>query len=126
MKEKATGFVVHVCSGSSTLGDLTIDQYMTAMVKASMYNLPLKTGVADTVICDPPWGIGRHMRMKLICELRRVLRVQGILLFNAPWLPHVPALELLEVWVAVSMSPQNDCGVISISQKVSESFLNDR
>ena len=126
LREKANGFVIHVCSGSSSLGDLTIDQYMPAMVKASMYNLPLKTGIADTVICDPPWGIARHMRMKLVCELRRVLKVQGILLFNAPWLPHVPALKLLEVWVAVSMAPQNDCGVISISQKVSESFLNDR
>ncbi len=126
LEEKAHGFVVHVCSGSSHLGDLTIDQYMPAMVRGSMYNLPLKTGIADTVICDPPWGIARHLRMKLVCELRRVLKVQGLLLFNAPWLPHVPALKLLELWVAVSMAPQNDCGVISISQKVGESFLNDR
>ena len=126
LEEKAKGFTIHICSGSSSLGDLTVDQYMPAMIKASMYNLPLQTGIADTVICDPPWGIAWHMRMKLICELRRVLKVEGILLFNAPWLPHVPALKLLETWVAVSMSPQNDCGVISVCQKVSESFLNDR
>lgn len=126
LREKANGFTIHICSGSSKLGDITIDQFMPAMIKADMYNLPLKTGIADTVICDPPWGIARHMRMKLICELRRILKVGGLLLFNAPWLPHVPQLRLLEVWVAVSIAPQNDCGVISISQKVGESFFNDR
>ncbi len=126
LKEKAKGFVIHVCSGSSKLGDVTIDEFMPAMIKADMYNLPIKTGIADTVICDPPWGIARHMRMKLVCELRRILKVEGILLFNAPWLPHVPQLKLLEIWVAVSIAPQNDCGVISVCQKVGESFLNDR
>jgi len=126
LAEKAQGFTIHVCSGSSDLGDLTIDQFMPAMVKGDMYNLPIKTGIADTVICDPPWGIARHVRMKLIYELRRILKVGGILLFNAPWLPHVPGLKIIEVWVAVSIMPQNDCGVITIAQKVTESFLNDR
>ena len=126
LKQKAKGLVIHVCSGSSSLGDITVDQYMPAMIKASMYNLPLQTNIADTVICDPPWGIARHLRNKLVCELRRILKVEGILLFNAPWLPHVPQLKLLEIWVAVSIAPQNYCGVISVSQKVGESFFNDR
>jgi len=126
LAEKAQGFTIHVCSGSSDLGDLTIDQFMPAMVKGDMYNLPIKTGVADTVICDPPWGIARHVRMKLIFELRRVLKVGGILLFNAPWLPQVPGLKLIEIWVSVSVMPQNDCGVITIAQKIRESFFNDR
>lgn len=126
LRQKAGGFVIHVCNGASGLGDLTIDKYMPADIVGDMYNLPIRTGVADTVICDPPWGIARHMRMKLVCELRRILRVSGILLFNAPWLPHVPMLKLQEVWVAVSIAPQNDCGVISVSQKVGESMLGDR
>lgn len=126
LRQKMDGFTIHICSGLSNLGDVTLDQFMPATIKGDMYNLPLRTGIADTVICDPPWGIARHVRMRLICELRRILKVEGILLFNAPWLPHVPMLKLLEIWVAVSIAPQNDCGVISVSQKVGESFLNDR
>ncbi len=77
LKEKSEGFTIHICSGSSKLGDVTIDQFMPAMVKADMYNLPLRTGIADTVICDPPWGIARHVRHKLLFELRRVLKLGG-------------------------------------------------
>ena len=126
LEEKAQGFVVHICSGSLHLGDLTIDQYMPAMIKASMYALPIKTGIADTVICDPPWGIARHVRHILLFELRRILKLGGVLLFNAPWLPRVPGLELKEIWVSESVYPNNDCGVISVSLKVAVSYLNDR
>jgi len=126
LKQKAKGFTIHVCSGSSNLGEVTIDQFMPAMIKADMYNLPIKTGVADTVICDPPWGIPRHTRHKLLFELRRILKFGGSLLFNAPWLPRVPGLELKGIWVSESVYPNNDCGVISVSIKVRESLFNDR
>ena len=123
---RAKGFTVHVCNGSSKLGDLTIDKYMPADVIGDMYSLPIKTGVADTVICDPPWGIPWHVRHKLLFELRRILKLGGSLLFNAPWMPRVPGLELKEIWVSESVHPNNDCGVISVSLKVIESMLNDR
>lgn len=126
LAEKAQGFTIHVCSGSSDLGDLTVDQFMPAMVKGDMYNLPLKTGIADTVICDPPWGIARHKRHKLLFELRRILKLGGILLFNCPWLPRVPGLELKEVWLSESIHSNNDCGIISVSRKVRASIFNDR
>jgi len=126
LKEKMEGFTLHVCSGSSDLGDLTIDEYMPAMIKADMLHLPIKTGVGDTVICDPPWGVARNLRAQLVYELRRILKPGGKLLFNAPWIPVAPGLELLEIWVSVSIMPMNDCGVISILLKNQESFLNDR
>jgi len=126
LEEKMEGFTIHVCSGSSKLGDVTIDQYMPAMIKADMLYLPVRTGVADTVICDPPWGIARHLRPQMVYELRRILKLSGQLLFNAPWLPVAPGLELLEIWVSVSITPMNDCGVISVLRKNKESFLNDR
>lgn len=126
LKVHSKGFTVHICNGSSDMGDLTIDKYMPADIIGDMYRLPIKTGVADTVICDPPWGIGREVRHILIFELRRVLKLGGSLLFNAPWLPRVPGLELKEVWVSESIHPNNDCGVITVSLKVIESFLGDR
>lgn len=126
LKARAEGFTVHVCNGSSQLGDLTIDKYMPADIIGDMYCLPIKTGVADTVICDPPWGIPRHIRHKLLFELRRVLKLGGSLLLNAPWLPRVPGLELKDIWVSESVYPNNDCGVISVSLKVKESMFGDR
>jgi len=126
IREHSQGFTVHICCGSSSIGNLTIDQYMPADIKASMYQLPLKTSIADTVICDPPWGIPRQKRHKLLFELRRILKLGGTLLFNCPWLPRVPGLELKEIWLSESIYPNNDCGVISISTKTKESLFNDR
>lgn len=126
LKEHCKGFTVHVCNGSSHLGDLTIDKYMPADIIADMCALPLRTGVAETVICDPPWGIQRAERHLLIFELRRILKLGGSLLFNAPWLPRVPGLELKEIWVSESVFPNNDCGVISVSMKVREDMLGER
>lgn len=126
LSERTQGFVVHICNGSSHLGDLCIDKFMPADVIGDMYNLPLKTSIADTVICDPPWGIPRHVRHKLLFELRRILKLGGVLLFNAPWLPRVPGLKLEEIWVSESVFPNNDCGVISVSRKIKESIFNDR
>jgi len=126
LQARAKGFVIHVCNGSSHLGDLTLDKFMPADVIGDMYSLPIKTAMADTVICDPPWGIPRHKRHKLLFELRRILKLGGCLLFNAPWLPRVPGLKLDEIWVSESVFPNNDCGVISVSIKVAASLLNDR
>lgn len=126
LKERSVGFTIHVCNGSSNLGDLTIDKYMPADIIGDMYNLPIKTAIADTVICDPPWGVPRHLRHKLLFELRRILKLGGSLLFNAPWMPRVPGLKLAEIWVSESVYPNNDCGVISVSYKIRESIFGDR
>ena len=123
---RSRGFTIHICNGTSKLGDLTIDKYMPADIIGDMYRLPIKTGAADTVICDPPWGIPRHLRHKLLFELRRVLKLGGSLLFNCPWMPRVPGLRLKEIWVSESIYPNNDCGVISVSIKERESLFNDR
>lgn len=99
LRERSIGFTIHVCNGSSHLGDLTIDKYMPADIIGDMYNLPLKTGIADTVICDPPWGMDYVYKPKLMTELRRILKFGGQLIFNAPWCPKCPGLALEEIWV---------------------------
>lgn len=126
LRERAIGFTIHVCNGSSRLGDLTIDKFMPADIIGDMYNLPVKTAMANTIICDPPWGIPRHKRHKPIFELRRILKLGGSLLFNAPWMPRVPGLQLNEIWVSESIFPNNDCGVISVSTKIRADLFNER
>ena len=124
MKARAIGFTVHVCNGASQLGNLRIDKFTPADIKADMMFLPLKTGCADTVICDPPWGIAYHQRFRIVAELRRILRIGGVLLFNAPWIPRVPGLNVEEIWIREHY--MWDVGVISKSVKVRESLFNDR
>ena len=60
--EMCVGYVIHVCSGSSKMGDLRIDKYMSADKAGDMLALPIDSESADTVICDPPWGVPRHLR----------------------------------------------------------------
>jgi len=126
IRTRVQGFCIHVCGGSSSLGDVTIDHYMPATITGDMYALPVRTGIADTVICDPPWGIPRHKRHVLLFELRRILKPGGTLIWNCKWLPRVPGLELDQVWVSTSMFPNNDCGLIAVCHKTQGSLFNDR
>lgn len=98
MQENSSGFIVHVCNGNSKIGSLTIDKFTNCDVRGDMLDLPLKDGIADTVICDPPWGIPYHHRFKLSFEFRRILKLGGVLLLNCPWYPTVPGLELEQLY----------------------------
>lgn len=80
--------IVHVCSGSSKLGQLCVDAFHEkADVKADALNLPFSDSELGTVITDPPWDWDPSTRMKFGTELHRVLEERGLLLWCAPWLP---------------------------------------
>lgn len=100
VRARAKGFVVHVCNGQSSLGDLRIDAFSanTDIIADGRY-LPLKDEIADTVVCDPPWEMQYHHRGKLVKELRRILKPGGQLIFNAPWSPKQPGLKVDEIRV---------------------------
>lgn len=121
------GFSIHVCCGSSPLGDLRIDKYLDNVdIKADMLQLPIKTGVADTVICDPPWKTDGKVRATLSYELRRVLRLGGKLIFNALWFPLVPGLTLEEAYFRPDYSRFAQCSLLFIMRKTRASIFNDR
>lgn len=81
--------VLHVCSGSSKLGDVRVDVvHDAANLKADMFHLPFGDASFPVVICDPPYELNLQDRCKLAKELARVCRPGGRLLWKAPWLPH--------------------------------------
>jgi SAM-dependent methyltransferase len=71
---------LHVCSGQSTLGDVKLDLYERADVKAAMRYLPFRPGSFGTVIWDPPYAMHRRQTMPCLIELRRALRPGGRLI----------------------------------------------
>jgi len=97
---RARGYTVHVMCGESKLGDLRIDKYVeNADIHAdALKGLPLNSEIADTVICDPPWDMDYIYKPKLMSELRRIIKFGGQLIFNAPWCPKCPGLQLEEIW----------------------------
>lgn len=94
------GFTVHVMNGRSKLGDLRIDMFTDETdVRGDAFALPLKDRCADTVVCDPPWGLDYRIRGRLLYELRRIIRPGGRLVFNAPWSPKLPGLPIESIYV---------------------------
>lgn len=92
---------LHVCSGSSELGDVRVDLYMKADVKADMLHLPFPDRYFQTVLIDPPWHFANDKRPKLLWELRRVVRIGGKLILDCPWIPKIPRMRLDRVLVGI-------------------------
>jgi hypothetical protein len=94
------GFSLHVCCGSSTIGDVRVDLHQeTATIKGDMYHLPFKREVFDSILCDPPWNMPYHKRHLLTYELRDSLKPGGTLLYNALWYPKNKALRIIDVYI---------------------------
>ncbi len=111
--------IVHVCSGSSSIGDIRIDIcsvdmnswnkidkriYGSPNIIADMSHLPIQSGTANTVICDPPYDynfLDKKGYDDLIFELVRILKPRGKLLFFAPWVYTHPTLKLVKITPAV-------------------------
>lgn len=88
---------LHVCSGASRLGDVKVDMFMPADIKADMFHLPLRDSSFETVLVDPPWKIENTLRPSLLWELRRVVKEGGQLILNSFWIPNIPGMELEKV-----------------------------
>lgn len=79
--------IVHVCSGSSPLGDVRIDIAMRADVKGTVFQLPVRDGAAGTVLADVPWRMPYHLRLRANRELARILKPDGLFVAVQPWFP---------------------------------------
>lgn len=99
----APGPSLHMCSGSSRLGDVRLDAFHpSADVRGDARRAPFEDATFGAVLMDPPWTIqDLRERHRFIAEAARVLRDEGVFLLYAPWMPQ-PSWGLLEgVWVRV-------------------------
>lgn len=80
--------VLHLCSGSSRLGDVRVDAFHDAAnLRASAFQLPFVDGAFGAVVVDPPYEFNLQERCKFGKELARIHRPGGRLLWKAPWIP---------------------------------------
>ena len=83
--KQIVGSCLHVCSGRSSIGDVRIDLYERADIKADYRHLPIRDKSFDTVICDPYWGKKERVDkgiMQWLDELRRIARKRIIIVHN--------------------------------------------
>ena len=124
VKQNVNGYSLHVCSGSSNIGDVKVDimPQSYGVTQADMFNLPFKHNTFDTVICDPPWAIGFDKRRAVTYQLRNVLKPNGILLFNGRWIPRIKGLEIMECFISMGFDSMHDVAMWTKYRKVNESF----
>lgn len=113
------GPLIHVCSGASGIGDIRIDRFSTfdnqkveshgkakriagtPNVRGDMRFLPIKSGAAGAVICDPPYDMQRFKKEipMLIHEVARITAPQGKVIFLSPWIIYHPSLTPSKIFL---------------------------
>jgi len=130
--------VFHICSGASIIGDYRIDRYPVNKnnelmhrpvdyrdrkhpnILGDMLNIPFKSGVADTVVCDPPYDYNFFKSScfdGLVNELVRILKPRGKLLFYSPWVVYHPNLSILKLLPSITGKNRSYYKVLCVSQK---------
>ena len=100
--------ILHLFAGRSNLGDFHVDLTFDAHrhvadaidIRADAYRLPFHDKTFATVIADPDWNDDWKKRWRLAKEIARVMRPDGRLYLNAPWVPTSGMDWVVEaVWV---------------------------
>ena len=128
------GPVIHVCSGTSGIGDLRIDKWFSTVqrrripglpnVRADYTALPVRSGAAAAVICDPPYSPlrnGKYLPM-VVHELVRITKLGGKIIWVCPWILCHQTLRLLRLHMR-PMGKYPSYKIISVSEKIQGEFI---
>jgi len=92
----------------SSIGDIRLDRSLINNIRndpgalcrgfcnvvGDMNALPFKSGVAGSIICDPPYKYD-FTKPELISELVRTCKPRGKIVFIAPWIPNHKNITVL-------------------------------
>lgn len=117
------GYSLNVCAGKNPICsvNLDLDPKDKSILKGDMRLLPFKSNTFDTVVSDPPWKIGYYERFKPFFECVRVCKVDGLIIYNATWIPSCPSgdVELIKLYARQDNSFSNT-SIISIFRKIKD------
>ena len=110
--------IIHICSGASSIGDIRIDLSKVddenilngtsfryehrgcANVLGDMLRLPIKSGSAGSVVCDPPYDCSiflKNVYDGLISEIVRITKPGGKIIIYSPWVFTFPMMDLIKI-----------------------------
>jgi hypothetical protein len=114
---------LHVCCGSSRIGDvrLDIDSDSERTISGDMRTIPFDDCSFDIVFGDWPWKMGYFQRFKPFYEMVRVCKIGGEIIVNSTWLPFSKAAELREIFVRCD-SPFGMVSVILVYRKIAGEY----
>ena len=119
-----TDKVLNVPNGKSRIGTVLadIDPQFKDVDKVDMKKLPYKNNSFDVVIQDPPWKIGYFNRFKPFYECVRVCKVNGLIIYNAYWIPYTKFPDLLKIEDVVIRQdkPFTNTSIITVFRKLKE------
>jgi len=136
IKPMIKGKSLHVCCGNSLLCDVRVDiekqpiqDTKDGFILGDMFELNdvlKKNGYPlqyfDTILCDPVWNLGFHVRHKLIYQLRDNVAPNGHLIFNCLWFPKIKTMEMEDMYVGLNNMAWRNVSLIGIYKKVQEQF----
>ena len=116
-RKRTCGRVLHVCCGHTRFENsinVDIDPSASCDVLADMFNLPFRSGVFDTYVCDPPYRLAINRRVEWVFEAKRILKkkVGAKLLLKTDFIPFFGqefTLKEIEIytgkrwWVPISL-----------------------
>jgi hypothetical protein len=121
------GYSLNVPCGSSLIGSVRvdIDPAVNPSRVGDMNKLDFPDSVFDSVTSDPPWKLNFYQRMRPFFECVRVCKVQGKIIYNAPWIPTSKAVKLEETWIRQSAQFGN-VSILSIFTKTTDAYNGDK
>lgn len=120
------GYSINVPCGSSLLGSVRVDMDPTFSERVGdMNKLDFSDCVFDSGVQDPPWKVNFYQRMRPFFELIRVVKVQGKIIYNAPWIPISKAVRLEETWIRQSAQFGN-VSILSVFTKTTDAYDGDK
>jgi len=126
-KSHLFGKILHICCGASLIGDCRIDiekqdiqDTKDGFKIGDMYNLPVENNSYDSALIDPPWHIEYTKRMKFIYEIRDKIKINGVLVLNAPFIPKIKCMVLKDVYYGERSFYMNNVALISIYKKIQD------
>ena len=107
----------HIFCGSSELGDVRVDienNGDVTHIADILKGLPFENDTFDVVFGDPPWHMAKHLRSKIMYEMRRICKPLGMIILNANWNPNnLKGCILLEpIYVSTGRMPFSNTALI--------------
>ncbi len=115
------GESLHICAGSSEIGDFKIDldPQKEDIQKMDMRDLKFPSYRFNYTIIDPPWKLGYYQRFRPFYEAVRVTNIGGFIIYNATWIPKARNVELIETYIRRD-SDWGNISVISVFKKIAK------